>query len=203
MVNFADGMRSGHARGMSAVGPVDLSVRLSHVLLALTLDYESRSQLSLPLVADVLVHLGERDTPVAELVAASGVSKVAIYVLLGFVQRRRLGVVYAQQRRRLARLTGTAREAREQHLYALDSQRKGHHEHYGAEVDELSAVAQAILDAREADGAALLAEGLRPPPGSWRARPSYLVQTKAFVTDPWRLPAQPMVLHRGGYPDGS
>jgi hypothetical protein len=33
--------------------------------------------------------------------------------------------------------------------------------------------------------------------------PSYLVQTEAFVADPWRLPVQPMVLHRGGYPDGS
>ena len=203
VVNFADGMRSDHARGVSAVGPVDLSVRLAHVLLALTLDYESRSQLSLPLVADVLVHVGERDTPVTELVAASGVSKVAVNVLLRFLQRHRLGVASSQQRRRLVRLTGTGMEAREQHLYTFDDQRKRHRERYGAVVDELSAAALAILDAREADDTPRLAEGLRPLPGSWRARPSYLVQTEAFVADPWRLPAQPMVLHRGGYPDGS
>jgi hypothetical protein len=96
-------MRSDHARGVSAAGPVDLSARLSHVLHALTLDYESRSQLSLPLVADVLVHLGERDTPATELVGASGVSKVAINALLGFLQRRRLGVVSSRERRRLVR----------------------------------------------------------------------------------------------------
>jgi hypothetical protein len=203
VVNFADGMRSDHARGVSAPGPVDLSVRLSHVVLALTLDYESRSQLSLPLVADVLVHLGERETPVTELVAASGVSKVAINSLLGFLQRRRLGVVSSQQRRRLVRLTGTGMEAREQHLYTLNGQRKRHRARYGAVVDELSAAALAIVDARDADDTPCLAEGLRPLPGSWRARPSYLVQTEAFVADPWRLPAQPMVLHRGGYPDGS
>lgn len=145
VVNFADGMRSDHARGVSAAGPVDLSVRLSHVLLALTLDYESRSQLSLPLVADVLVHLGERDTRATELVAASGVSKVAINALLGFLQRRRLGVVSSRERRRLVRLTGTGMEAREQHLYTLDGQRKRHRERYGAVVDELSAAALASL----------------------------------------------------------
>ena len=203
VVNFADGMRSDHARGVSAAGPVDLSVRLSHVLLALTLDYESRSELSLPLVADVLIHLDERDKPVTELVAASGVSKVAINVLLRFLQRRRLGVVSSRQRRRLVRLTGTGMDVREQQLYTLDGQQKRHRELYGAVVDEVSAAAVAILDARETDGTPRLAEGLRPLPGSWRARPSYLAQTEVFVADPWRLPAQPMVLHRGGYPDGS
>jgi predicted transcriptional regulator len=203
VVNFADGMRSDHARGVSAVGPVDLSVQLSHVLLALTLDYESGSQLSLPLVADVLVHLGERDMPVTELVAASGVSKVAINALLGFLQRRGLGVVSSQERRRFVRLTSTGMEAREQHLYTLDGQPKRHRERYGAAVDELSAAALAILEAREADDTPRLAEGLRSLPGSWRAWPRYRVQTEAFVADPWRLPAQPMVLHRGGYPDGS
>jgi hypothetical protein len=101
--------------GVAAVGPVDPSVQLSHFLLALTLDDESRSKLSLPLIADVL----------------------------------------------------------------------------------------AILNARAEDGTHRLAEGLRPPPASWRTRPPYLTQSKAFVADPWRLPAQPMVLHRGGYPDGS
>jgi hypothetical protein len=203
VANFGDGMRSDHARGVSAAGPVDLSVQLSHVLLALTLDYESRSQLSLPLVADVLVHLSERDSPVPYVVAASGVSKVAVNVLLGFLQRRGLSVLSSQQRRRLVRLTGAGMEAREQHLFILNGQRKRHRERYGAVVGELSAAARAILDAREVDGTPRLAEGLRPLPGSWRARPSYLAQTEAFVADPWRLPAQPMVLHRGGYPDGS
>jgi hypothetical protein len=203
VVNFADGLRSDHARGVAAVGPVDLSVRLSHVLLALTLDFESRSQLSLPLVAVVLAHLGERDAPVTELVATSGVSKVAVNALLGFLHRRRLAVVSSQQRRRLVRLTGTGMEVREQHLYTLDGQRKRDRERYGAVVDELSAAALAILEARAADDTPRLAEGLRPLADSWRAWPSYRVQTEAFVADPWRLPAQPMVLHRGGYPDGS
>jgi hypothetical protein len=38
-----------------------------------------------------------------------------------------------------------------------------------------------------------LFEGLEPSPENWRAK----------VTRPQTLPHYPMVLHRGGYPDGS
>ena len=38
-----------------------------------------------------------------------------------------------------------------------------------------------------------LSKGLGPPPGGWRAA----VRAKAT------LPQYPMVLHRGGFPDGS
>jgi hypothetical protein len=51
---------------------------------------------------------------------------------------------------------------------------------------------------------AQLSEGLRPYPGGWRARKRYLEQTNAVIDDPvGRLPHYPMVLHRGGWPDGS
>jgi hypothetical protein len=49
-----------------------------------------------------------------------------------------------------------------------------------------------------------LAEGMQPPPTGWRARPPYLAQTERLLTDPrGALPRHPLVLHRGGYPDGS
>ena len=36
------------------------------------------------------------------------------------------------------------------------------------------------------------------------ARRPYVTQTDAMIRDPWgSLPHYPMVLHRGGYPDGS
>ncbi len=39
---------------------------------------------------------------------------------------------------------------------------------------------------------------------AWRAHPPYLAQTAAVLADPaGALPHQPMVLHRGGYPEGS
>jgi hypothetical protein len=43
------------------------------------------------------------------------------------------------------------------------------------------------------DPGSRLSEGLEPPPGSWRAA----VRAKG------PLPQYPMVLHRGGFPDGN
>ena len=49
-----------------------------------------------------------------------------------------------------------------------------------------------------------LALGLEPPPGGWRLTKRYIEQTKAVLDDPLAaLPHYPMVLHRGGWPDGS
>jgi hypothetical protein len=46
--------------------------------------------------------------------------------------------------------------------------------------------------------------GLRPYPDGWRARGRYRARSDAMSADPWAaLPRQPMVLHRGGYRDGS
>jgi hypothetical protein len=49
-----------------------------------------------------------------------------------------------------------------------------------------------------------LSAGLTPPPGCWRAQNPYLTQTRRLMADPvLALPWHPMVLHRGGWPDGS
>jgi hypothetical protein len=63
----------------------------------------------------------------------------------------------------------------------------------------LRAGLEAIVSQRE-----VLAEGLRPPGGCWRAAKPYLAQTQRVLADPTAaLPWQPMVLHRGGWPDGA
>ena len=63
--------------------------------------------------------------------------------------------------------------------------------------------AQAVWRPLPADQS-LLSAGLRPYPDGWRAHPPYLAQTKAMLSDPAAaLPHYPMVLHRGGFPDGS
>jgi hypothetical protein len=64
---------------------------------------------------------------------------------------------------------------------------------------EVAVAAGALLADTEA-----LSAGLRPHAEGWRAHPPYLAQTKAVLADPrGSLPHFPMVLHRGGYPDGS
>ena len=66
------------------------------------------------------------------------------------------------------------------------------------DVLRLRAAVQHVLDDPR------LREGLRPRPDGWRATKRYLAHTEAVLDDPTRaLPAYPMVLHRGGWPDGS
>jgi hypothetical protein len=53
-------------------------------------------------------------------------------------------------------------------------------------------------------GHADLARGLEPQPGGWRASDPYVARTEAILAEPRSaLPHYPMVLHRGGWPDGS
>lgn len=75
---------------------------------------------------------------------------------------------------------------------------------FGAEeVRRLRATLHAVLEQRDGDRARL-ALGLRPNPEGWRASARYARQTAAVLDDPLgRLPHYPMVLPRGGWPDGS
>ena len=71
-------------------------------------------------------------------------------------------------------------------------------------VDRLRAALVGVLDQQDDDGGSRLAQGLHPYPEGWRAHTPYLAQTTRLLADPIRaLPRYPMVLHRGGWPDGS
>ena len=101
---------------------------------------------------------------------------------------------------KVARLTRQGLEAQEAApaLHAEVERRWG--ARFGADVvRRLRAALRGVLDQREA-----LSRGLEPHPDGWRARKRYAEQTQALVADPLgRLPHYPMVLHRGGWPDGS
>ena len=57
---------------------------------------------------------------------------------------------------------------------------------------------------RRTEGRTLLSLGLEPYADGWRASAPYVTQTQAVMNDPVAaLPHYPMVLHRGGWPDGS
>jgi hypothetical protein len=65
-------------------------------------------------------------------------------------------------------------------------------ERFGERIDGLRTALQAIVGDGTAEGSPLFA-GLEPYAEGWRA----------MVRRPKTLPHFPMVLHRGGYPDGS
>jgi len=69
---------------------LDLSVLLSQVLLAFTIDFERESNVSLPISANALRVLDEKGVRVRDLPRLTGVSKEAISMSVGFLQRGRI-----------------------------------------------------------------------------------------------------------------
>lgn len=189
-------------------GAADLSVLLSRVLLAFTLDYEQDTKLSLAVSANTLRVLDTDGVRLRDLPDRAGVSKEGTSMALGLLTRSGLAVTEpdpAADRGQVARLTPRGLEAQQasrQRLAAVEASWAGR---FGAaEIDGLAAALHDLLTRPGADGAPLMTAGLHPPPGGWRSQRPYLSQTEAMLRDPSAaLPRHPMVLHRGGWPDGS
>jgi hypothetical protein len=185
-VHPSDGFRSHVISGTGTGGDIPLGALLGQALTALTLEHDRGSAVSLPLGADVLRVIGDGVVPIRDLPRLSGVSKEAIAMGTGFLARGKLAEIRPG---RLISLTARGRAALED--YRARAARPGD--------QRLRAELEAIVSQREA-----LAEGLRPPGGCWRAAKPYLAQTQRVLADPTAaLPWQPMVLHRGGWPDGA
>jgi DNA-binding MarR family transcriptional regulator len=177
--------------------PADLAALLSGVLLAFTVDFEAESRISLPISANTLRVLDAAGVRVRDLPRVTGVSKEANTMCVGWLERHGCVVSVPEPgalRGKLVRLTEKGSRAQAKYRRALRDTEQRWQTHYGTNV--LHALREA-LTALVGDGGNLasspLTRGLEPAPGNWRAR----VQT------PETLPHYPMVLHRGGYPDGS
>jgi hypothetical protein len=177
-----------------------LVVLLGHALMSYTLDYEKASPLSLPLSANVVRVLDGDGTPVRVLPERAGISKEAVEGSLTALRRTRYVVVDgAPASKRVARLTPAGEELRAGDRGLHDRVGKQWANRFGADVlGRLRETLERVLDHRA------LAAGLTPHPDGWRSSKPYLPLTEALLADPrGRLPHHPMVLHRGGWPDGS
>ena len=167
-----------------------LSALLSRVLLAFAIEFERESDLSLAIGANVLRVLDEKGVPVRDLPALSGVSKEAIAMALGVLRKKGVSVVeqgLAGSRTKIARLTPQGLEA--QHAY---------HQLLGIVEERCQArfgkdTIRTLRELLERLGGEPLFRGLEPYADGWRAS----------VRKPDTMPHYPMVLHRGGFPDGS
>jgi predicted transcriptional regulator len=185
-----------------ATAPVPLSALLSQVLLAYTIEFEKASTLSLPLVSNLLRVIDTKSVAVAELSTAAAVSSEAISMALTYLTKK--GFAEVDRRAKVAQLTPKGVDALDSAPALHSAVVQGWKARVGSDdVDRLRTAMDAILEQR--DGARMrLALGLRPHPDGWRASGRYLKQTEAMLADPRSgLPAYPMVLHRGGWPDGS
>jgi hypothetical protein len=177
----------------TAPADLPLSALLSRILLSFAVEYEREAVLSLAIGANVLRVLGAVGTRLRDLPVLTGTSKEAVRWALGVLTRRGLAAEEpdpAASRGKVARLTPRGLDAqRVYHELAGAIERRWHERFTHRVTDAL----RARLEPLAVGDPLPLFAGLRPYPDNWRAS----------VRPPVTLPHFPMVLHRGGYPDGS
>jgi len=129
-----------------------------------------------------------RDVP-----ALAGVSKEAVAMAMGAAAGNGLTAEEpdpAGGRWKVTRLTAAGARAQRAYHDLVAATEERWRDRFGA--DRVSAL-RAVLERLAAGDPPPLSGGLEPYPDGWRAK----------VSRPVVLPHYPMVLHRGGYPDGS
>ena len=178
------------------VAGLPLSALLSRALLSFALEYERESALSLAVSANLLRVLDGEGARPRDLPPLTGISKEAVSWAMGILVRSRLAVEApdpAASRGKIARLTSAGIAAQDVYRELVSTVEQRWQERYtGGTVSALRQALEALATAPEDQPPPLLG-ALEPYPDNWRAQ----------VRPPDILPHYPMVLHRGGYPDGS
>jgi DNA-binding MarR family transcriptional regulator len=183
-------------RTAGVVSPFDLSALLAQVLLAFTLELEQHSEVSMAVGVNTLRVLDETGVPVRDLPRLTGVSQEAVSGSLTWLDRSGYVVVGpdpAAGRGKAARLTAKGRQAQDAFDEELAVVERRWATRLGATaVAELRAALDPLVGGTPS-APSRLAPGLEAYPEGWRAA--------VPAADTW--PHYPMVLHRGGFPDGS
>jgi DNA-binding MarR family transcriptional regulator len=191
-----DGPAADTAPAGGQVSALPLHALLARPLVAFALEVERSSPLSLAIIADVLRVLGDTGIRVRDLPRLSGVSKEAIGMATGFLEKRAYAISEPDpgaSRGKVVRLTAKGRLAQSASRELLETIDARWVTRFGPDtIGELhSALAAIAVD--PSGGRSPLFAGLEPYPDGWRST----------IPRPETLPYFPMVLHRGGYPDGS
>jgi len=167
---------------------------LARVLVAFALEFENVSELSLAICADVLRVMNEKGVRTRDLPMLSGVSKEAIAMALGFMEKRGLCVEEQEGtgKARVVKLTPQGRAAQLAYRQLETEVEARWGQRFGDRLARLGKALEKLLGDSGRDQTELL-KGTEAPKGCWRAE----------LPRPKTLPWFPMVLHRGGYPDGS
>jgi DNA-binding MarR family transcriptional regulator len=167
---------------------------LAQVLLAFTLEFEREADVSLAISANILRLLELTVVRMRDLPKLSGVSKEAIAMGVGFLEKNGHVVLEPDpdSRARLVRLTAKGRAARDGYRERRDGIEARWRDRFGRRpIRALREPLERLVG--DSTAPSPLFRGLEPYPDGWRASTS----------KPETLPHSPMVLHRGGFPDGS
>jgi DNA-binding MarR family transcriptional regulator len=175
----------------------DLSVLLSQVLLAFTVDFEGPSRIALPTSANTLRVLTGSAVRRRDLPLLTGVSKEANHMCVAWLERHGCATVEpdpSASRGQVVRLTAKGQKAQDKYRRILDDTESGWQLRFGREpLAHLRRALEQVVGQGLTRHESPLFQGLVPYPDGWRAS----------VRPATTLPHYPMVLHRGGYPDGS
>jgi DNA-binding MarR family transcriptional regulator len=168
---------------------------LSKLLYCCATEFERATRFSFAICANVLRLAGEGNVPCADLPRLSGVSKEAIAMALKRIEEQGFGQIQVAdtgKRRRVLELTEAGQRARSRYEGFLANIERQWAADSGAALSQLRNSLETVI-LGPGDGEGRLREGLEPCANCWRAA----------VPRPEALPHYPMVLHRGGFPDGS
>lgn len=177
-------VESVHAAGL------ELPALLARVLLAFALEFEQKSPLSLAICANPLRVLGEEPVRLRDLPILTGVSKESLAMAMGMLRKAKLIAEGKDGAWKTVRLTAKGILVQEAFLDGLARLEKAWAKKMP--MAEVRAALEPIVGDGTRKGSPLF-QGLDPYPEGWRS----------MVRAPQTLPHFPMVLHRGGYPDGS
>jgi len=169
---------------------------LSRALLSFALEYEGESALSLAVSANLLRVLDGEGTRLRDLPPLTGISKEAVSWAAGILIRSRLAIEApdpAASRGKIVRLTSAGIAAQRVYRELVGTIEHRWQERFTDGTISALHLALEALAAGPGDEPPPLFQALEPYPDNWRAQ----------VRPPRILPYYPMVLHRGGYPDGS
>jgi hypothetical protein len=162
------------------------------VLLAFAIEFEGESDLSLAITANLLV-LDEQGVRVRDLPFLTGMSKEAITMAMGVMRNKGMAAVEtAGSHAKVARLSSKGREAQDTSRQLVGIIEARWQPRFGPTIHTLRASLERLVGEPSPQRSPFF-RGLEAHPGGWRAS----------VAKPNTLPHCPMVLHRGGFPDGS
>jgi DNA-binding MarR family transcriptional regulator len=173
---------------------LSLPTLLSRVLLSFAIEFEPASDVSLAISANVLRLLTGEGVPPSELPRMAAVSKEAIAMSLSFLVKQEYAAVKSKsdgKRGKLVLLTPKGSRAKEIYTQLAGSIEQQWQELYGE--GPVALLRESLAQLAGGPGPSPLLRCLEPYPDGWRAS----------LPKPECLPHYPMILHRGGFPDGA
>ena len=188
--------RAPEGGGSGRASRLPLPALLSRVLLAFAIEFERESDVSLAISANVLRVLDGEGVRVRDLPLLAGVSKEAMATALRFLQKYGYVMIEpdpAASRGKVVHPTSKGRQAQDAYHHLVWTIEERCQTRYGKDtIRNLRESLERLVGEPTAQLSPLF-EGLEPYSDGWRAS----------IRRPDTLPHYPMVLHRGGFPDGS